>query len=251
MRRVFKCLLGIVLLGVLVAAGARLTAPRWLPALAGYLVEEDPLQPADLIVLLSGAPRDRAGYAADLYREGYARRILCTSSIVPPDLALIGRRLTGAQLSAVALRKVGIPEHAISVINLGASTFEELIVARNKMLAEGWKRAILVSSPYRLRRIRLAWNELTEGNDLRAILRASPYTRVKTTTWWRHERDLLSVQNEYAMLLYYELILFRSARVDEPVAEAPRRPGLREEEHRPAENKPSIFVFNRPANSCG
>ncbi|MDP3939453.1 MAG: ElyC/SanA/YdcF family protein [Deltaproteobacteria bacterium] len=228
----FKFLIGSVLVLGLLAGGAVLTGPRWLPGVAGYLVTEDPLAPADLIVVLSGSPADRARFAAELYREKYAPYILCASSLLAPDLEIIGKRMTHAELSAVVLRRQGVPESAILVVNMSTSTFEELKVVREMMRVQGWKRVILVSSPYHLRRIRLTWEHVNEGSDLVAILRATPYSRFHREAWWRHESDLLTVQNEYAKLLYYRLLLFRGIAIDETGGKAQQKTNLESKRHR-------------------
>lgn len=49
--------------------------PRLLPGLGQFLVREDRLQKADLIVCLSGSWADRTLTAADLYRAGWSKRI--------------------------------------------------------------------------------------------------------------------------------------------------------------------------------
>ncbi|MFQ5457515.1 MAG: YdcF family protein [Myxococcota bacterium] len=206
--RLKRLLLGLTLVFALLALALQ-SAPRWLPFVSGFLVTEDPLGPADVIVVLSGSIPDRPRYAAELYRRGIAPRLLCASAMVPDYFKVVGPPMTHAELSAAVLRKQAVPARDIIVVNKSSSTFEELIVARDLMLARGWKRAVLVSSPYHLRRIRLTWNHLTRKTPLEAILRATPYAGFHQDAWWRHEDDLLSVQNEYAKILYYEFFLFR------------------------------------------
>lgn len=186
------------------------SAPRWLPSVSGFLITEDPLAPSDLIVVLSGSVPARPRYAAELYQKGLAPRILCASSMVPEYFLVAGPRMTHAELSAAVLLKMRVPEKDILVLNQGTSTYEELGIVRDLMLERKWARVILVSSPYHLRRIRRTWNHLSSDTSLEAILRGTPYTRFHRNTWWRHEADLLSVQNEYAKMAYYELFLFRA-----------------------------------------
>jgi hypothetical protein len=57
--------------------------------------------------------------------------------------------------------------------------------------------------------MRLTWDRLTEGGEPRAILRATPYSPLHLDGWWRSERELISVQNEYAKIAYYLLFTFR------------------------------------------
>jgi uncharacterized SAM-binding protein YcdF (DUF218 family) len=202
--------LGVLILAALVVLGAALlTAPRWLPSVARVLRVEDPLRRADLIVVLSGSVPDRPRYAADLYRAGFAPRVLCASSLTSDLLEAIGHPMTQAQLSATVLRTYGVPDKNILVFNRSTSTYQELALVRDTMRSHGWRRVILVSSPTHLRRVRMTWDRLTRGGGPEAILRATPYSKFHANAWWRHERDLIAVQNEYAKVGYYLLFTFR------------------------------------------
>jgi uncharacterized SAM-binding protein YcdF (DUF218 family) len=204
------------LLGLVVLVAAVLTAPKWLPYIASVLITEDPLGPADLIVVLSGSVPDRPRYAADLYRQGHAPRILCASAQIPDFIRALGRPMTHAELSAVVLRRYGVPHKALLVLKRSTSTYEELALVRDTMREKGWRRAILVSSPTHLRRIRFTWRHLTEDQGPEAILRATPYSTFHRERWWRYERDLIRVQNEYAKILYYLLVTFRGRALVDP-----------------------------------
>jgi len=209
MRACLKRLLVAIAVVIALLTVAVRSAPCWLPFVSGFLVTEDPLAPSDLIVVLSGSVPDRPRHAAELYQKGLAPRLLCASSMVPAYFRVVGPPMTHAELSAAVLLKMKIPEKDILVLNRGTSTYEEMVIVRDLMLARKWKRVILVSSPYHLRRIRLTWNHLAGNTSLEAIVRSTPYARFHPDTWWRYEADLLSVQNEYAKMAYYELFLFR------------------------------------------
>ena len=209
MRCVLKGIAVLLLAAIGLGAAGWLTAPAWLPGVASLLIEEDPLRSADLIVVLSGSIPDRPRYAADLYRRGLAPRVLCASSQVPDLLKAAGRAMTQAEISAAVLRAQGVPDAAILVVNRSTSTFEELALVRDTMRAQGWKRVILVSSPTHLRRIRITWDHLTGPGGPEAILRASPYASFHRDAWWRYERDLIAVQNEYVKIAYYLFFTLR------------------------------------------
>ena len=209
MNRLLKGLGVLTLAGILLLIGAWATSERWLPFAARWLVAEDPLARADLIVVLSGSIPDRPRHAAELYVKGYAPRLMCASSQVPQLLRAVGMPLTQAEVSARVLRANGVPADAILVVNRTTSTFEELTLVRDTLKRSGWRRVILVSSPTHLRRMRLTWDRLTEGGEPRAILRATPYSPLHLDGWWRSERELISVQNEYAKIAYYLLFTLR------------------------------------------
>ncbi len=210
MRCVLKGIAVLILAALVSGLAGWLTAPAWLPGVAAALIDEDPLGPADLLVVLSGSIPDRPRYAADLFHQGLAPRLFCASSQVPDLLVAAGRPMTQAEISAALLRRYGVPEQAILVVNRSTSTFEELSLVRDTMADRGWKRAILVSSPTHLRRIRITWDRLNPRGGPVAILRATPYSNFHRGAWWRYERDLIAVQNEYVKIAWYLLFTFRN-----------------------------------------
>ena len=178
LKRLFVALI----IALLLLAVAFKSAPCWLPFVSGFLIIEDPLATSDLIVVLSGSITDRPRYAAELYQKGLAPRLLCASSMVPDYFRVAGPPMTHAELSAAVLLKMNVPEKDILVLNESSSTYEELVIVRDLMLERDWKRVILVSSPYHLRRIRLTWNHLTEDTSLEAIIRGSKTAFSSSTT---------------------------------------------------------------------
>jgi uncharacterized SAM-binding protein YcdF (DUF218 family) len=209
MRCVLKGIAVLWLAALIASTAGWLTASTWLPGVASILVDEDPLRSADLIVVLSGSIPDRPRYAADLFHQRLAPRVLCASSQVPELLAAVGHPMTQAEISAAVLRARGVPDPAIFVVNRSTSTYEELSLVRDTMQTHGWKRVILVSSPTHLRRIRITWDRLNPSGGPVAILRATPYSSFHRDAWWRYERDLIAVQNEYVKIAYYLLFTLR------------------------------------------
>ncbi len=65
-----------------------------------FLTKEDPLQKADAIAVLAGTSMDRPLEAADLYKEGYAPRIVLT------------HEMREASYVALAARGVTVPAEA-------------------------------------------------------------------------------------------------------------------------------------------
>src|SRR5437667_5909724 len=95
------------------------------------LVVADPLPPrADAIVILAGSVPDRTLEAADLYRAGLAPRVVVTRERLPRGQAALrarGVRLPESdELTATALRELGVPPGAIVVLHRrGVSTESE------------------------------------------------------------------------------------------------------------------------------
>ena len=142
-------------LGWLVGA---LSVGAWLASLAGVVVWEhrDTAQPASAIVVLGAAQyagkpspvlRARVDHAIDLWRRGFAPRLIFTGGT--------GRQDTTSE-AAVAQRYAigrGIPARAILIENSGASTTESLENVAKLMQAEPTRRIIVVSDPFHMLRL--------------------------------------------------------------------------------------------------
>ena len=89
---VVKRLRGVLLFLVLLAVGLAVTWRPLLTAAGAFLIVEDPLEKADVILVLSGGRKDeRVRQGAELYRQGYAPWVLLSGGeelegIAVPDL---------------------------------------------------------------------------------------------------------------------------------------------------------------------
>lgn len=118
-----------------------------------------PPEVADAIVIL-GAPlrgdgslpplaEERVRVAVDLYRRGLAPVICVTGGHCPS-----GRRDTSDEAEGAArwVRAAGVPESALRVERVSASTRDNALQAAALLLPEGRRRVWLVTQPFHLRR---------------------------------------------------------------------------------------------------
>jgi uncharacterized SAM-binding protein YcdF (DUF218 family) len=177
-----------------------------LRAVGGYLVVEQPLEKADAILVLNGHLPFRAMEAAELYRAGWAPRLvlvrgarreeqqaLQTLGVVVPD---------EWELSPGVLLRVGVPSAAILVgEGEAADTIEELQIAAKALNPHG-APVILVTSKVHARRVRLTWRRVA-GSQSRGIVRTARQDPFDPGRWWKEKRFALAVVREYLGLLNY------------------------------------------------
>jgi len=203
------------------------------PALLGemgrYLVYETPLERADAILVLSGGSHmpARVLEAVDLYREGYARRVIITTEVKPDGydrLAARGVKLpSSAEISVMVLKRLGIPMKHVDVIPEEAdSTLSELCYVTAFLEGKPVRSIILVTDQYHSRRASRIMQLLTNG-AIRVISRPTKYHEFHPDTWWRHRGDLKDVLFEYQKLANYWLVAAK-ARV---LSAADQLPGVR------------------------
>jgi len=178
--------------------------------LGAFLVAEDPIQKADAILVLAGTSMTRALEAADLHAAGYSPRIvLSREPLDGGELALAGR---GIPLTDTTERvrdvfvKLGIAGDAILIPDrVHNSTAAEAITLRELSAAHGWRRVIVVTSKYHLRRAGFAFRRELDGTGVQVLMRGSRYDGADPSRWWRRRNDLRDVFPEVPKLVAYVL----------------------------------------------
>jgi uncharacterized SAM-binding protein YcdF (DUF218 family) len=168
-----------------------------------WLIREDPLAHADVILVLSGSIPYRAEEAANLYREGYAPEIWLTHPVSPAaELQSMGIRYESDEDYDIAvLTKSGVPAASIRVLpEQIADTEQELQEAGDEMKREGKSTVIVVTSLEHTRRAGTLWRKLFGANP-KVIVHGAAQDPFDADHWWRNTRDSLSVTREYLGLL--------------------------------------------------
>jgi len=163
-----------------------------------WLIREDALEPADVIVVLSGSMPWRAEEAARIFRLGYVREVWVTRPVsAAAELAAMDIRYTGdEEYNREALIRLGVPEASVRILpGTIANTEQEVEQVAGALRLGGKKRAMIVTSLEHTRRVRVLWGRLA-GKDQQLIVRGAPQDPFDADHWWRHTRDALSVVRE-------------------------------------------------------
>lgn len=188
-----KKLAAVVILSILFVSCCAVfrSAGRW-------LVREDPLSKADVIVVLSGGLPYRADGAASLYKSGYAPVVWISRPEGPQEeLAARGIHYVGEEeYNRAIMIQRGVPESAIQIFpERIINTQQEVEELSREMRKAGIHSAIIVTSPEHTRRVKALWTKLV-GNDPRVIVRAAAEDPFDRDHWWGNTRDTLSVVRE-------------------------------------------------------
>lgn len=174
-----------------------------------FLAREDPLQKADAIMVLAGSQAERPLEAADLYLEGWAPVIVLTYGLQDPALAVIeqrgGRLSRGEDQVRDALVSTGIPATAFIVpARVHDNTADEARSVAALARERGWRRVIVVSSKYHLRRAGFAFRRELDAAGVEVIMHGSRYDEANPPRWWASRSDIrwmLSEVPKYAAYL--------------------------------------------------
>ncbi len=146
---------------------------------------------------------ERVAWAVDLYRRGYAPRLIFSSGYT--------YRFHETEVMAALARALGVPDSAIWLEAAAVNTLDNVRLTGGLMRQQGWRSALLVSSPYHMRRAALVWRRLAPELRLRCVpIRESLfYTRgAPRASGLRRQATPTQVQaiaHEYLSLLYYWL----------------------------------------------
>jgi len=163
-----------------------------------WLICEDALRPANVIVVLSGVMPSRAEEAARLFQMGEAREVWVSQPESPQqELALMGIEYEGeSYFNREVLIHSGVPEADVRILPEPIiDTEQEVREISDLMRHEGKTSAIIVTSPQHTRRVRRLWHNLV-GRDTQAIVRAAYQDPFDADHWWRNTRDTFSVVRE-------------------------------------------------------
>lgn len=195
-KRIRRTLVGLLAFALLFAVGTFLFVGDW-------LVSEDPLQKADAIAVLSGGLPLRPLEAADVYRQGYAPKVLLTHPDEPgASLRAMGISYTGEDLyDKEILLHQGVPAGAIQVLDSPIrNTADELAVIFNTLDSTGLRTVIIVTSKVHTRRTRILCRRLANGK-VRVLIHGVSDDPFRPNRWWTNTTDALDVVREVLGIL--------------------------------------------------
>lgn len=145
-----------------------------------FWVEDEGAQPADAIVVLSddNYRADRAARAAELFREGWAPRVVASGRYLRPYAGI-------AELMQRDLADRGVPPTAVvRLAHVAANTREEAVIIRRLVDRQHWKRVLIVTSNFHTRRAARIFHHVFK-NSAHVRVVAAPDSGYNPASWWR------------------------------------------------------------------
>jgi uncharacterized SAM-binding protein YcdF (DUF218 family) len=181
---------------------------------AKLLMVDAPLEHAEAIAVLSGSAviRERAQFAAQLYQEGRAPKIILTNDNQQGSWSSVEQRNPFYyERAADLLTGAGVPREAIEILPQPVSgTYEETTLLRSYAEEHQLKSILVVTSAYHSRRALWTLRQVFANSGITVGLVAVPagVQAPSAATWWLHIRGWRMVAGEYAKMIYYRLRLF-------------------------------------------
>jgi len=176
-----------------------------------YLVVSDPLQKADAMEIMASGPLKRSLKAAELYRQGWAPRIVVTKDEQIFDMEELKHYgisvYEGHEIVCAILKFHKVPADVIEVLDgNNHGTWDEALKLRKYMQERGLKRLIVVTSNFHTRRTRLAFRRALRGTGIDVLVEgAPPDFEFDPDRWWLRKKDSKTLVEEYQKLIFYAL----------------------------------------------
>ncbi len=139
---------------------------------------------------------ERTLYGVALYSQGLAPTIILSTGLA--------KYFNEARLMSEIARTAGVPERALILEEDSRNTHENLQYVQRILDAHRWKTAIVVSSPYHMRRVALVSNRCCSGTTL-LYAPADPDGLCQFRSILHRFRQARAVYREYAGLGWYWL----------------------------------------------
>jgi len=171
--------------------------------IARVLVIDDPPVQSDYIVVLGGDPNSRPFLAADLYKKGFAPRILIFQSKTD-RLIESGMAMSEDQVYRKVMEAEGVPSEAIERLpGIDDSTEDESRSVSRLLASRPATRIIVVTSAEHTRRARWIFRRTFSGTPTEIRMAAARNPWYDETNWWQDDSGAIAVAHEYLKFPYY------------------------------------------------
>ena len=189
---------------LLLTIGYAFRAPL-LRGAAGIWIVNEPLTKADAIVVLGGGMETRPFEAARLFHQGYAPKILLTTTGMHPAEQL-GVSPSETEIARRILMMKEVPDAAIAVApGIVNSTYDESIAVRNWSRTNNIKRLIIATDDFHTRRACWVFRKELKPLGIKVEVEAVPVREYSATNWWQNDAGAVAFQNEILKYAYYRV----------------------------------------------
>jgi uncharacterized SAM-binding protein YcdF (DUF218 family) len=144
-----------------------------------FVAPQDTLEKADAIIVVSGGnTAARTATGVTLWKENWA-----------PKLIFAGAAADGGTSNAAVMRRLavsqGVPPDTTFIEERSGTTRENAEFLKPVLAAQDVRTAILVSSPYHTRRLKVTF-ERVYGNSVHFLVYPAPDARWSRSSWWKN-----------------------------------------------------------------
>jgi uncharacterized SAM-binding protein YcdF (DUF218 family) len=164
----------------------------------GYLLDtpQPAPQKSDAIVVISGDEQlARFAEGLNLYQQGFGKYLVFSG-------AAYDNGTSNADVMRDLAVQRGIPQSAILEEPQGEDTWGNAIYTRQVLEEHGLQSAILVTSPYHLRRAKVTFDAAYAGSGISLVVHAAPDSQWRKLSWWQQAETRRLTFTELQKLAY-------------------------------------------------
>lgn len=161
-----------------------------------FLVTGDLPQKSDVIVILAGDKGFRTERGIELYEAGYAPYIIVSGGPLYMNT-------TYADLMKNHIIEHGIPADVVIKESRSDSTYQNALYSKEIMKKKGFKSAIIVSSSYHMRRVKMVFDRAFKNTGIKLVYCYARDPLFNPDRWWSNNSSIMKVFNEYVKFIGY------------------------------------------------
>jgi uncharacterized SAM-binding protein YcdF (DUF218 family) len=173
--------------------------------IGNFLVVQDQLERADLILLLNGDVTTRPAYAATLYKQGLAPVILVARAEDSAPVRL-GAYPNVTDSCIRVMELLGVPSSKIIQVSFPGGvghTSDEARALLTYYQAHPFRKVIIVTSDLHSRRAKFTFRRFFARTRVDIMLAPTSDLKYGAHNWWKTEDGVVGCQNEYIKTVYY------------------------------------------------
>jgi uncharacterized SAM-binding protein YcdF (DUF218 family) len=171
--------------------------------LAGLWIVSETVEDADAAVVLGGGLETRPFAAAELYRNGFVRRVLI--SRVPAAFSY-GIPVDHTELNRRVLLERGVPASAIEVFGMSnKNTRDEAVALREWAKRNRLSTFVIPTEIFSTRRVQLIFRRELAATMGQVKIQAVEPKQYTQFDWWKSKAGVLAFQAEALKYCYYDL----------------------------------------------
>ena len=174
-----------------------------LRSFSNFLIRQDAPEKADLMVVLSGSAFDRGNEGARLYKEGFAKQVVCPGGNLEELFLIIGDTVYESDLCRKNVIRNGVPDSFVTALHYGTSTREEADTILGYCKQHQIKILIVVTTMFHTRRAGKVYKERFAKEGITVLMRGARDSMYDENEWWQNEYGMIALNSEYMKTLYY------------------------------------------------
>lgn len=155
-------------------------------------IDETPKR-SDVIIVLSGDNGDRTIHGVYLFGAGYAPYMIMSGGLVYHEIAM-------SELMSAHAVEMGVPAEVIITESRSDSTYQNAIFTKDIMDVYGFKSAVIVSSDYHMRRVKLIFDRVYKDSGIAISYSSADDPLFVPNRWWANNKSIMYIITEYVKI---------------------------------------------------